>query len=105
MIETIKGSILRVEQFIDMLDRLKPEKHFNIDAIFPGKINSTFSITIDTHYILVMYRKCIENCFEGHDGRETFSVFYSNPAAVVHEVCSIFFHLMICFSSSRFWEF
>jgi len=72
LIETIKATIMRVEQFIDMLEKLKPEKHFNIDAIFP-----------------VMYRKCIENSFEGSEGKETFSVLYTNPATVVHDILAV----------------
>jgi len=73
LIETIKATIMRTEQFIDMVEKLKPEKHFNIDAIFP-----------------VMYRKCIENSFEStSEGKETFSTLYTNPATVVHDILAV----------------
>jgi histone deacetylase complex regulatory component SIN3 len=73
LIETIKATILRVEQFIDILEKLKPEKCFNIDALFP-----------------VIYRKCIENCFDGNaEGKETFSFLYTNPATVVHDILAV----------------
>jgi len=73
LIETIKATIMRTEQFIDMVEKLKPEKHFNIDAIFPA-----------------MYRKCIENSFEGpSEGKETFSTLYTNPATVVHDILAV----------------
>jgi len=73
LIETLKATILRVEQFIDILEKLRPEKSFNIDALFP-----------------VLYRKCIENSFDSlAEGKESFSTLYNNPNAVVHDVLAV----------------
>jgi len=73
LIETLKATILRVEQFIDILEKLRPEKNFNIDALFP-----------------VLYRKCIENSFDSlAEGKESFSTLYNNPNAVVHDVLAV----------------
>jgi hypothetical protein len=34
--EVLRGTLSRLEQLLDMVERLKPERAFNIDALFPG---------------------------------------------------------------------
>lgn len=72
LIEVTKATICRIEQLMDMVEKLKPEKAFNIDALFP-----------------VVYRKCIENAYDGIEGKENFSCLYTNPASVIHEILSV----------------
>lgn len=71
-IEILRCTISRLEQLLDMVERLKPERAFNIDQLFPA-----------------IYRKCIENSFEGNIGKENFSGLYINPGSVIYEILSI----------------
>jgi hypothetical protein len=36
LIEVTKATIARLEQLIDMIDKFKHEKSFDIDLLFPG---------------------------------------------------------------------